>query len=304
MRKILLAGGALLCWSSAAAAQASGTLFWGSSSFNTYRKCTQPAGQDCTFPRPYAAPITGGWFNKVNTDATLPSGSRAAAIVDFSKDSLPVIRAASYAAIDERVNMNVVAIQGFRYNGAQSIDFAFKGALHFTNSYDNDQPGEAHGEGILGLNYAIWAPSRIQGRAITQMVTDGYVFDGCGTAGVLARGYVGSNGLSGEHTLDFGISQGCDGQAISLDQGETVYLMAYLQSPTNRGGFVDALNTLRVEYDYEKIVYSGTTTQVGAAVLTQSIKNAVPEPASWALMISGFGLAGAAARRRKGLALA
>ena len=31
---------------------------------------------------------------------------------------------------------------------------------------------------------------------------------------------------------------------------------------------------------------------------------AVPEPASWALMIAGFGLVGAAARRRRGLVVA
>lgn len=34
------------------------------------------------------------------------------------------------------------------------------------------------------------------------------------------------------------------------------------------------------------------------AVFNVTAGNAVPEPASWALMISGFGLAGAALRRR------
>jgi hypothetical protein len=38
---------------------------------------------------------------------------------------------------------------------------------------------------------------------------------------------------------------------------------------------------------------------VGQWALAQNAFNAVPEPASWALMIAGFGVAGAAARRRK-----
>ena len=39
-----------------------------------------------------------------------------------------------------------------------------------------------------------------------------------------------------------------------------------------------------------------------AVTLTNAIPGGVPEPASWALMIAGFGLVGAAARRRKPVA--
>jgi hypothetical protein len=39
----------------------------------------------------------------------------------------------------------------------------------------------------------------------------------------------------------------------------------------------------------------------GWASIGDSAGSAVPEPASWALMISGFGLAGAVLRRRRAL---
>ena len=49
------------------------------------------------------------------------------------------------------------------------------------------------------------------------------------------------------------------------------------------------------------VVASGTLDPGGAnnsATATFAAANAVPEPATWAMMIGGFGLIGAAARRR------
>lgn len=55
-------------------------------------------------------------------------------------------------------------------------------------------------------------------------------------------------------------------------------------------------------YDYT----TGTYTELASAYLgtdaVYSVGNAVPEPASWALMIAGFGLVGTALRRRRALA--
>ncbi|WP_255602578.1 FxDxF family PEP-CTERM protein [Polymorphobacter megasporae] len=50
------------------------------------------------------------------------------------------------------------------------------------------------------------------------------------------------------------------------------------------------------------IAYSGTTSgapaSVGSSVTFALATAAVPEPASWALMLAGFGMVGFAARRR------
>jgi hypothetical protein len=54
------------------------------------------------------------------------------------------------------------------------------------------------------------------------------------------------------------------------------------------GGFVD----------YIRVYDTALTAQQVAALTPPDPGNTVPEPASWALMIAGFGLAGAAARRR------
>lgn len=52
---------------------------------------------------------------------------------------------------------------------------------------------------------------------------------------------------------------------------------------------------------YNKIVFSNTGTD-GFESDNHTIGNTVPEPASWALLIAGFGLIGMAARRRRTLA--
>lgn len=54
--------------------------------------------------------------------------------------------------------------------------------------------------------------------------------------------------------------------------------------------------------DYIRVYDTVLTAQQVAGLTPPGPVNAVPEPAAWAMMIAGFGLAGAAARRRRGIA--
>jgi hypothetical protein len=63
-------------------------------------------------------------------------------------------------------------------------------------------------------------------------------------------------------------------------------------------GFVSGLNSLMFTVRNDRL--AGGDNPTGLRVeFTESAINAVPEPASWAMLISGFGLVGAIARRRQ-----
>lgn len=63
-------------------------------------------------------------------------------------------------------------------------------------------------------------------------------------------------------------------------------------------GFVDGVNTLSFTVRNDQLACCDNPTGLRVE-FTESGVNAVPEPASWAMLISGFGLVGAAARRRR-----
>jgi hypothetical protein len=53
-----------------------------------------------------------------------------------------------------------------------------------------------------------------------------------------------------------------------------------------------------IHFRFDNEIGLSTGQAIGHFALAQDEFNAVPEPASWAMMIAGFGLAGAALRRR------
>ena len=70
---------------------------------------------------------------------------------------------------------------------------------------------------------------------------------------------------------------------------------------TNFSGLAWAAGALTLSYFDSN---NGDNTQFVTATIRAESTGAVPEPATWALMISGFGLAGAALRRRRAVATA
>jgi hypothetical protein len=91
---------------------------------------------------------------------------------------------------------------------------------------------------------------------------------------------------------------------FTLDPGEAFYLWARLSTFRAADGLTDASNTFRIQF---APTVSAATQQFLAASLVQvpglNVSTA-PEPAEWALIITGFAGVGAALRRRRRLATA
>jgi hypothetical protein len=74
-----------------------------------------------------------------------------------------------------------------------------------------------------------------------------------------------------------------------------------MQAISNRGGFVDAMHTFEIEYDLENTVFVASGERVGSQALADTMSAAIPEPATWAMMILGLGAVGSVIRRRRAL---
>lgn len=283
---------------------ASAATVFGSAAILTNRPCA-PEATTCTGRQDFTQ-YAGGMGVGFSTSADIPGGASAAGAVSFGDGYLPTIKAASEAGAETRTGASVVGFRTYTYEGDAAIDLAFLGTLHYFTSGDV-LPGEAAGEGLLYAHLVILPVSALAGFGPSPSAADlihnsDINFADCST-GALAFSSASGAGGAGEHTVNLGITQGCNGQALTFNKGDTFLLMATLQSISNRGGFIDAMNTFTVQYDEANTFYTGTTERVGLAALQQTISSAVPEPRTWAMMICGFGMAGAALRRRR-LALA
>ena len=83
--------------------------------------------------------------------------------------------------------------------------------------------------------------------------------------------------------------------------GDVVDSLSFQFSPGNQGGYT-ALNLSGA--GITRVQFGSTNANWVADDLSFTVGGAVPEPATWAMMITGFGLAGAALRRRPRSALA
>lgn len=254
----------------------------------------------------------GGYGQGFSADPNnLLGGATGAAEVTFSDDYLPTVRVGGGAGAETRTGASASAFRSFTYTGDAAIDFAIEGLLHFTTSGDQLGPigaNEFTGDGTLnvvlsllrvGTVAAAFGPDSTAADLISNSAIN---FPDCGAEGVVAVSNFNSAGFAGgEYSQSVGLSQACDGGAIRVNPGDSFVVVASLQAISNRGGYINAMNTFRVVYDEENTFFAGTQEAVGDGFLSRNVALGapVPEPASWALMIGGFGFAGAALRRRR-----
>jgi hypothetical protein len=309
------AGVAVISAAHGASAQAA----FGSAALGTYREC---AGQTvCDGAQPgqtiIATNISGGGSSTSNLNFTLNGGTGYTALgapvtlpndptshvsgsVTFGAEDLPVLRSLSYSGATDRMNINEFGYQSYTNNGPTATLFNVEGDLHIDSF--NGTPDGVYAGGAIAVSYlAVWDPSLIAGlgpNPSAVSLINNVFLPSCGTAGVLAANTTATNLVTGvtpnSPTLS-GTTGSCNNStstsdALMLAPGQTVLVVAGLQLPTNRDGGIDATSTFTTSFTQD------VNTQ---ELVSGSQELAVPEPATWALLIGGFGLTGAVLRRRR-----
>ncbi len=287
----------------------------GSASWATHRSCSATAPtQVCDGTGAGQRIITSSYGGGTNVGGlnSLDVGGGNVAWSDVWFDStsdLPVIRAYTSAPGDTRMNVNAFGFQSFAYSGPAGTPFALTGDLHIVNSSGAPTAGGDPGALPGGVKYsqyvAVWDPSIIAGLTTPQELFNSLFYADCSTPGVLAFGLSSGDLAGGEQSLSV-TTTGCGGP-LTLTPGQEVLVVSGLQLPVNRGGFADSTATFRTRIDEtgltpEEIanLEAGLSSALdrGAPLANvPTITQGVPEPATWAMMMLGFGLIGAFLRR-------
>ena len=303
MRISTIAGGALLAalWAGTAAAAPS---YYGVQTLASLRNCGGasaadecPGGQRL---RPFA--MAGGLWHAsadsgyVETRAIPQQGSygRGKGELTGGKLALPVLHALSYAApTDARVNGSALGFTSYTYTGTAPEAFSLKSTLTIDDSRASPAnpllPGGAFVSFYIGIFDADAFAANYLDLA-NRSINIGPFLD-CDAPGVLAFGAAQPEAAGGSFSVS-AATQACGGGPLMLQPGKSYVAYANLSMFTNRGGYLDALHTLTTELD-------PALGQQTIAALQTSLVSSVPEPSSWAAMITGFGLIGAARRKSR-----
>jgi hypothetical protein len=283
----------------------------GSATFLTHRNCagvSATTGCPSIFPaHAIASSLYAGGIG-VGGSAILDvgGGNLARSEMTLGVFDLPVIRAFTAAPGDTRMNANTFGFQSYVNTTSSALAFSISGNLHIEGSSGSLAgssllPGGAAYTGYLGL----WDPSILSGLTTPRQLFDNLFYAPCGTAGVLATAFsAGDLTTPGEQTFGLTTSACGGGGTIMLAPGQEILVVAGLQIPVNRGGFVDATKTFTTSLGADlsaeqvELITTGVQSAVARGAAFEEVAVAVPEPSTWATLILGFGVLGGALRRR------
>jgi hypothetical protein len=227
-------------------------------------------------------------------------GGRIESRVLFGELDLPIIKSGVWSDPDSRLASTINAYMGFTFKGADPTLYALDAVIDWTGSGAPQaialNGGEYGGEGIgtlqLVLFNAAFVPAFADAASINQFMGSKF----CGSAGVLASSNVSlASATAGSSAVTGSLSSACGGGDILLQPGGDYVLFAKMTTLANRGGFLDATNTVTVQLA-EDLAPEVRDTLLANIVSARSL---VPEPGSWAMLIAGFGLTGTIMRRRR-----
>lgn len=257
----------------------------------------------------------GGGVGLSGSNSLTVGANRAWSFVSFDAAlDLPTIRAATEAAGNVRMNINTFAFQSYTWDAAAGGNFSITGDLHIVDSSASapDLPdpdgagplgpvlGGAFPNGAIYSSYVgIWDTNVIAGLTTPQDLFSELFYAPCGTAGVLGTGGSSGSLFGGEATYSATTTE-CSAGSLFLSPGQEVLVVVGLQLPVNRGGFADSSATFvtKLGDDLSPEQIAVIEESIVSAISEGAKVASVPEPGSWAMMIAGFGLVGAAMRRR------
>lgn len=199
---------------------------------------------------------------------------------------------------------SVQAIQGYRNTGETALAIPLKAFQGMVDFFASGNPvGGRVGATLAVTTSAIEDPFVAAEYAGTAGWTGG-----CGSTGALAYGSNAVNPANLPNTKQYlGVSTTtCGADTYLLNPGDSFYVWATLQVSRGGPGVTNAANTFNVTIAPEYVQQvtnelSPQVAQVRGANIAVPV-GVVPEPSTWALMIGGFGLAGAALRGRRRIA--
>ena len=301
-----------------AAAQSTSESDHGSAIYQSKRNCPAVATTVCdgrtADQRTVQSAETGGSGQSATSIFTATGtgvGSSSYAAVRFGDFGFPEIKASVTSVGNVRLGNNIYAYQSYTYTGAEEFDLLLAANFHIVDSSTDNSTGNYPGGTSASAGFAIWDADDFYSYSSPDYAGDDgfaapvglwgqqYLFGAaaCGSfGGDPAPRATSSNGhaLSGG-SANIAIGQtNCGEETLTLYRGDRFVIASYAQLIANRDAFADATGTFRIGLD-----------PAGGAANIAAFRDGVvlgapgvPEPATWALMIVGFGLVGSAARRR------
>lgn len=243
----------------------------------------------------------GAGKNYVQASIKQPVGgaltnSRGYGRAELQAAGLPVLKALSATSGNNaRAVGSAEAWQTFTYSGPAGVEYRLQGQIDFTGKASPTNsllPGGGSYTAFIG----IWdlAAFPINPNAPPFFGLAAYNPGSCGvTPGLL--GYASAAGISTGVPASFMLTtRSCAGGVLTLNVGQKFVVHSNIALFTNRGGFIDASHTFTTLIDPTLPVETLAALSSGLTAAGPS----VPEPASWALLIIGFGLTGGVMRRR------